>query len=35
MDVARVLAAASRVMHIRDLDDRISVEKAAVMMANN
>ena len=30
-DVARVVAQASRVMHIRDLDERISVENAAVM----
>ena len=30
-DVARVVGASSRVLHIRDLDERISVENAAVM----
>jgi hypothetical protein len=30
-DLARVVAASSRVLHIRDLDERISVENAAVM----
>jgi hypothetical protein len=30
-DIARVVSASSRVLHIRDLDERISVENAAVM----
>ena len=30
-DVARVVGASSRVLHIRDLDERISVENACVM----
>ena len=31
-DIARVVSASSRVLHIRDLDERISVENAAVMV---
>jgi hypothetical protein len=31
-DLARVVAASSRVLHIRDLDERISVENSAVMV---
>jgi hypothetical protein len=31
LDIARVVSASSRVLHIRDLDERISVENAAVM----
>jgi hypothetical protein len=31
-DLARVVAASSRVLHIRDLDERISTENAAVMV---
>jgi hypothetical protein len=30
-DVARLVGASSRVLHIRDLDERISVENACVM----
>lgn len=30
-DVARIVAQSSRVMHIRDLDERIAVENACVM----
>jgi hypothetical protein len=30
-DIARVVAASSRAMHIRDLDERISVENSVVM----
>jgi hypothetical protein len=30
-DVARVVAFASRVLHIKDLDERISTENAAVL----
>jgi hypothetical protein len=30
-DVARLIASASRVLHVRDLDERISVENAAVL----
>ena len=30
-DLARLVASASRVLHVRDLDERISVENAAVM----
>ena len=30
--IARVVSASSRVLHIRDLDERISVENAAVMV---
>lgn len=31
-DIARVVGASSRVLHIRDLDERISVENACVMV---
>jgi hypothetical protein len=31
VDVGRAVIAASRVLHIRDLDERISVENAAVI----
>ena len=31
-DLARVVAASSRVLHIRDLDERIAVENGAVMV---
>jgi hypothetical protein len=31
-DLARVVAASSRVLHIRDLDERIATENAAVMV---
>jgi hypothetical protein len=30
-DVARIVALASRVLHIRNIDERISVENAAVL----
>jgi hypothetical protein len=30
-DLARLVSAASRVLHVRDLDERISTENAAVM----
>ena len=31
-DLARLVSSASRVLHVRDLDERISTENAAVMM---
>jgi nitrate reductase beta subunit len=31
-DLARLVSAASRVLHVRDLDERIAVENAAVMV---
>ena len=31
-DLARLVSSASRVLHVRDLDERISVENAAVMV---
>lgn len=31
VDIGRVVIAASRVLHIRDLDERISVENATVL----
>jgi hypothetical protein len=34
-DIARVVGASSRVLHTRDLDERISVENAAVMVLAN
>ena len=30
-DLARLVSSASRVLHVRDLDERISVENAAVL----
>ena len=31
-DIARVVGASSRVLHIKDLDEKISVENAAVLV---
>ena len=31
VDIGRVVIAASRVLHVKDLDERISVENAAVL----